>query len=146
MEIQLGMIQTVAVALAILFLGYFLNDKIALLKSNNIPEPVVGGITFAVLSAVLYSQFHTAFVFDTTLKNPLMLVFFTTVGLGASLKLLARGGPKVLLFLGISSGALSGLTALEPYRPLLLVVGGAALAFGLWRIVRRRSAGEPASA
>ena len=55
-------------------------------------------------------------------------------------------GTKVLLFLGISSGALSGLEALEPYRPLLLVVGGAAFAFGLWRIVRRRRAAAPVSA
>ncbi len=55
-------------------------------------------------------------------------------------------GTKVLLFLGISSGALGGLTALEPYRPVLLVVGGAALALGLWRIVRRRRDAEPVSA
>ena len=52
-------------------------------------------------------------------------------------------GVKVLLFLGISSGALSGLSALEPYRPVLLVVGGGALAVGLWRIVRRRRATQP---
>ncbi len=55
-------------------------------------------------------------------------------------------GTKVLLFLGISSGALSGLTALEPYRPALLLVGGAAFAVGLWRIVRRRKAAEPTGA
>ncbi len=54
-------------------------------------------------------------------------------------------GTKVLLFLGISSGALSGLEAFEPYRPLLLLIGGAAFAFGLWRIVRRRRAATPAS-
>ncbi|PCI34687.1 MAG: sodium/glutamate symporter [Elusimicrobia bacterium] len=103
MEFQLGMISTTAIALAILFAGYFLNDKIALLKNNNIPEPVVGGIAFSVLSAILYLQFGISFAFDMTLKNPLMLVFFTTVGLGASLKLLAKGGPKVLLFLGVAS-------------------------------------------
>ena len=85
------MIETVAAALAILFLGYFLNDKISLLKTNNIPEPVVGGITFAVLSAILFLQFNISFKFDMTLKNPMMLVFFTTVGLGASLKLLIKG-------------------------------------------------------
>ena len=51
-------------------------------------------------------------------------------------------GAKVLLFLGISSGALSGLSVLEPYRPVLLVVGAAALAVGLWRIVRRRRAAQ----
>ena len=54
-------------------------------------------------------------------------------------------GTKALVFLGISSGALSGLSALEPHRPLLLVLGGAALAGGLWRIVRRRR-GEPSVA
>ncbi len=51
-------------------------------------------------------------------------------------------GTKALLFLGLSSGALSGLSALEPYRPLLLVVGAAAFAGGLWRLVRRRKAAQ----
>jgi hypothetical protein len=55
-------------------------------------------------------------------------------------------GTKVLLFLGISSGALSGLTALEPYRPALLGAGIAALAVGVWRVLRRRRAAGPSSA
>ncbi len=55
-------------------------------------------------------------------------------------------GTKVLLFLGISSGAFSSLGALEPYRPVLLGVGIAALAVGVWRVLRRRSAAAPSSA
>ncbi len=55
-------------------------------------------------------------------------------------------GTKMLLFLGISSGALSGLTALEPFRPVLLVLGAGALAVGLWRLVRRRSEAAASSA
>ena len=55
-------------------------------------------------------------------------------------------GTKVLLFLGVSTGIVSGISALEPYRPLLLVVGGAALVAGLWRITRRRRAAEPTGA
>ena len=51
-------------------------------------------------------------------------------------------GTKALLFLGLSTGALSGLSALEPYRPLLLVVGAAAFAGGLWQLVRRRRAAQ----
>ncbi|WP_372364679.1 sodium/glutamate symporter [Candidatus Uabimicrobium sp. HlEnr_7] len=103
MNVQLGLIETVGMALVILFVGYFLNNKISLLKKNNIPEPVVGGIAFAIISSILYSQFQFSFNFDMTLKKPLMLVFFTTVGLGASFKLLAQGGPKVVLFLGIAT-------------------------------------------
>ncbi len=53
---------------------------------------------------------------------------------------------KVLLFLGISSGALGGLSALEPYRPLLVIVSAAALGAGLWRIVRRRRTSAAAAA
>ncbi len=65
--------------------------------------------------------------------------------LGTAL-VLATGclGAKALVLLGISSGALGGLSALEPYRPLLLVVSGAALAGGLWQLVRRRRTGPPA--
>ncbi len=52
---------------------------------------------------------------------------------------------KVAVFLGISSGALSGLSVFEPYRPLLLAVGGAALAVGFWRLVRRRRTAQPSA-
>ena len=52
---------------------------------------MVGGITFALVSGLVYSWAGLAIRFDMTLKTPLMLVFFTTVGLGASFRLLIRG-------------------------------------------------------
>lgn len=103
MEFKLSLIQTMALGLVILFIGYFLNNKIRFLKNNNIPEPVVGGICFALINWFLFSTFAISFDFDMTLKNPLMLSFFTTVGLGASFKLLVKGGPKVALFLLIAT-------------------------------------------
>jgi glutamate:Na+ symporter, ESS family len=103
MTIELGLVETGAAALAILFLGYLLNAWIPFLRNNNIPEPVVGGITFALVSGIVYSLAGLTIRFDMTLKTPLMLVFFTTVGLGASFRLLVRGGPKVLLFLGVAT-------------------------------------------
>ena len=103
MEIEVGLFETVTVALVILFFGYFLNTKIQFLKNNNIPEPVVGGIVFSLLTAILYSQFDISFNFNMVLKTPLMIMFFTTVGLGASFSLLAKGGPKVFLFLGVAT-------------------------------------------
>ena len=76
MNIQLELVQTVVVALVVLFVGYTLNKKINFLKNNNIPEPVVGGIVFALASSLLYSQFGISFSFDMTLKTPLMLESF----------------------------------------------------------------------
>jgi len=129
MTIQLGLVETGAAALAILFLGYLLNWLIPFLRNNNIPEPVVGGLSFALLSSLLYSVLDVNITFDMTLKTPLMLVFFTTVGLGASVKLLARGGPKVLLFMLVASiylvlqnglgVALAHVTDLHPLLGLL---------------------------
>jgi ESS family glutamate:Na+ symporter len=106
MEIELTLQQTLIIALGILLLGYFLNSRVVFLKNNNIPEPVVGGLIFSLFSALAYSNYNTTLNFDMTLKSPLMTLFFTTVGLGASFKLLKLGGPKVILFLAVATGYL----------------------------------------
>ncbi|WNC70325.1 sodium/glutamate symporter [Thalassotalea nanhaiensis] len=103
MNIEIGIIETLLVALLILFAGYFCNSKIAILRNNNIPEPVVGGIIFSLIAAIAYSYFDIVFDFDMSFKKPFMTIFFTTVGLGASFKLLLKGGPKVVLFLVVTS-------------------------------------------
>ncbi len=103
MNIDVNIIETLTIALLILFLGYYCNSKISFLRNNNIPEPVVGGIVFSLIAAVAHSFFDVNFNFDMSFKNPLMTVFFTTVGLGASFSLLIKGGPKVILFLGVAS-------------------------------------------
>jgi ESS family glutamate:Na+ symporter len=103
MVIVVGVIETLFVALIILFSGYFLNSKISFLKNNNIPEPVVGGIAFSLLMAFSHTYLNIDVQFDMSLKNPLMTLFFTTVGLGASFNLLLKGGPKVILFLAVAS-------------------------------------------
>lgn len=136
--IELNLIETTAAALAVLFVGYLLNRIIPFLRNYNIPEPVVGGIAFAIISSVVYSQLGASLTFDMTLKSPLMLVFFTTVGLGASLKLLYRGGPKVLLFLGVASiflllqnGASVAMAWLADLHPLQgLLTGSVTLSGG----------------
>jgi ESS family glutamate:Na+ symporter len=103
MTIEIDVLQTLILAIFVLFIGSFLNSKIAFLRNYNIPEPVVGGIVFAILTSVSHSFFAIDFSFDMALKGPLMLAFFTTVGLTASFKLLIKGGPRVLLFLVLAS-------------------------------------------
>ena len=131
MTIELGLVETTGIALAVLFLGYLLNYLIPFLKNNNIPEPVVGGILFAGLSSAAYSWLGVSFNFDMTLKMPMMLVFFTTVGLGANVGLLAKGGPKLALFLVLTTGYLmiqdgTGvlMAHLSDMHPLMGLVAG----------------------
>jgi len=100
---KLDMVQTLALAAVILFIGYGVRRRIGVLNRYNIPAPVIGGFLFAAVALTLRLQGVVAFEFDTTLQTPLMIAFFTTIGLGASLALLKVGGPQVLLFWGLAS-------------------------------------------
>ncbi|MBM4186075.1 MAG: sodium/glutamate symporter [Gemmatimonadetes bacterium] len=97
------MIQTLALAAVVLFLGYAVRKRVGVLDRFNIPAPVVGGFLFAAIALGLRQSGLLAFEFDTTLQAPFMVAFFTTIGLGASLGLLKVGGPQVLLFWGLAS-------------------------------------------
>lgn len=101
--IRLDLIETVAVAAVVLFVGYALVRRVWFLNRFNIPAPVVGGFVFAAAALALRQTGVMAFEFDTTLQSPFMIAFFTTIGLGASFGLLKIGGPQVLLFWVLAS-------------------------------------------
>ena len=95
---KLDMIQTLALAAVVLFAGYAIRRRVAVLDRYNIPAAVVGGFLFAAGALGLRLAGGVIFQFDTSLQAPLMIAFFTTIGLGANMKLLKIGGPQVLLF------------------------------------------------
>lgn len=101
--LELDMIQTVAFAGLVLFLGYGLRCLLPLLARYNIPAPVVGGLIIALVILAARQFETTLFKFDTALQSPLMIAFFTSIGFGASYSLLRVGGPQALLFFGIAS-------------------------------------------
>jgi ESS family glutamate:Na+ symporter len=98
--------QTLAIAIGVLFVGGLVVSRIGFLRENNIPIPVVGGILFATLNALFYTALDTELSVDSVLKGPLMLAFFTTIGLSADLRLLRRGGPQLALFAVVCIGYL----------------------------------------
>jgi ESS family glutamate:Na+ symporter len=102
--LKLDMVQTLALASVVLFAGYGIRRRVPVLDRYNIPAPVVGGFLFAAAALVLRLRGLLAFEFDATLQTPLMIAFFTTIGLGASLRLLRVGGVQVLLFLVLAAG------------------------------------------
>lgn len=129
--LTLDMMQTVALAAVVLFSGYGIRRRIGVLDRFNIPAPVVGGFLFAALALALRQGGLLAFEFTTTLQSPLMVAFFTTIGLGASLGLLKIGGPQVLLFWGLASllaalqnGVGLGLATVLGVDPLLGLITG----------------------
>ena len=98
LPLALDLVQTVAFAGVILFLGYGLRRLIPPLARVNIPAPVCGGLPVAAILAVLYFSNIQPLKFDTALQVPLQNTFFASIGFAASLTLLRRGGPLVFLF------------------------------------------------
>jgi ESS family glutamate:Na+ symporter len=101
--LKLDLIQTLAFAGIVLFVGYAIRRAIPPLARVNVPAPVIGGLLAAVIILVTRGEGGELVVFDVTLRTPLMIAFFTTIGFGASLSLLRSGGPQVFLFFGIAT-------------------------------------------
>jgi len=72
---------------------------VAWLQRYSIPVPVVGGVLFAVAAAIAGLVAHVQFGVDSSPKDPLLLAFFATLGLGADVRSLARGGKKLVVLL-----------------------------------------------
>lgn len=99
--LELDMLQTAGLGALALVLGMCLMRRVKWLQRFCIPSPVSGGIVFSVVSLMLYKLWNVELVFDGTLKDVFMLVFFTSVGFQSNLKVLRRGGSTLLLMLGV---------------------------------------------
>ena len=101
MTFSFDIIQTIAIAVIVLYLGNFIRKKAHFLERFCIPAPVIGGIIFSILILVGYVTNLYYVEFDTTLQSVFMTAFFTTIGYSASLTVLREGGIKVFIFLSI---------------------------------------------
>lgn len=99
---SVGELESFLVAILVLFIGHSVNRHVPVFKKYNIPEPIVGGLIIAAIIAILHFN-QISLEFTLSMQNTLMMMFFATVGLAASYKLLMKGGTKVFLFLGIAS-------------------------------------------
>ncbi|WP_163938008.1 sodium/glutamate symporter [Paraferrimonas sp. SM1919] len=100
--IQIGTIESLLIAILVLFIGHWINRNVRVFKKYNIPEPIIGGLVVAAIITFTHFQ-QVEICFSLPMKDTLMLMFFSTVGLAASYKLLLKGGSKVFIFLGIVS-------------------------------------------
>lgn len=100
--INIGTIESLIIALLVLFVGHFLNKTVPGLAKFNIPEPILGGLLIAILITILHA-YQVTINFNLPLQETFMLLFFSTIGLSANFKLLAQGGKKVFIFLGVAT-------------------------------------------
>jgi ESS family glutamate:Na+ symporter len=101
--IELDLIHTILVSMIVLFVGRALVAKIEALQRFSIPAPVVGGGLVAIALAFADGAAGLKFSFNMALKDSLLLMFFTTIGLAADARMLKKGGIKLIVFLAISA-------------------------------------------
>ena len=107
MEIQDGILHVkpfigVTLSIVVLFVGKRLNDKVGFLREFSIPEPVTGGVLFSVLFGLVYAIFDVEVEFELGARDFLLIYFFTTIGINASLKDLVSGGKPLVILLIIT--------------------------------------------
>lgn len=100
MSYDLDAFLTIIAAVFVLIIGFFVVNNVGILKKYNIPEPVAGGLVAAVITYILFKQFNVTVSFDENIQQIFMLMFFTSVGLSASLGKLKEGGKTLVMFLG----------------------------------------------
>lgn len=130
--IEFNQITTIFLAAALLGLGSWLISRISFLKRFCIPAPVVGGLLFAALATILKTTGTLEISLDTSLQSLFMITFFTTIGLGASFKLVKLGG-KLLIIYWLACGFLAlmqnvigvSLASLMGIHPLIGMMAGA---------------------
>lgn len=138
LTIDVNMYMTICIAAIILLFGSWMKKKIGFLERFCIPSPVAGGLVFAVITCILYEFNIVDFNFNDTLREVCMVLFFTSVGFQANLKVLKRGGKSLAVFLAavialiilqnVVAVGISGIMGLNPLLGLctgsIPMVGG----------------------
>ena len=94
-NVNLNIYQTLAAATAVYYVGVLLRIKVPFLRRYCLPAPVIGGIIFAILNAILYTNGIWTYKQDTIMQNVCMMLFFTSIGYTASISLIRKGGSLV---------------------------------------------------
>lgn len=129
--INFNMIGTLAIGLISLYIGLYIKNNSKFFNKFGIPAPVVGGILFATIHLVIRQLDIGSIKYDTTLQDPFMVVFFTTIGIGSSIRALKKGG-KLLIIFWLLSGVMTfmqtvigvGIAKVTKINPLYGVLAG----------------------
>ena len=112
--LKFDLVLTLALASLFLFIGGIVQGRVGFLKRASIPAAAIGGLLFAGIVLLLRSRGTLGIALDTSLRAPLQIAFFTTIGFGATLSLLGGGGSRMILFFVIASlaGVLQNLAGI----------------------------------
>lgn len=94
---KLTAVQVLGLAALGLAVGVWLKRKLPVLDRMNIPAAIVGGLLFSLITLLMRNRVLNLEP-DLILRDILMIAFFTTIGMGASVRMLKQGGMQVVMF------------------------------------------------
>jgi ESS family glutamate:Na+ symporter len=143
--LKLSAVQVLGLAAWGVAMGIWLKRRLPILDRLNIPASIAGGLVYAVIALALRDRYLNL-AMDMVLRDILMIMFFTTIGMSASLRLVREGGVQVVWFFVIATvgAVLQNVVGIAGARlfgldPLLGIISGSvaltggpatALAFG----------------
>ena len=102
--LSLGSFLSVTLGILVLFIGRRITNNSKYLKEFSIPRPVSGGLLISIIISIFYAVSGIAIDFDMAARDILLVYFFTTIGINASLKDLLSGGKPLVVLLVITIG------------------------------------------
>lgn len=93
---------SVTAGIVVLFVGKAINERFAVLRKYNIPEPVTAGLLFSVAFGLVYLFSGIKVDFDLTARDILLVYFFTVIGINAHVGDLLRGGKPLVALLVVT--------------------------------------------
>jgi ESS family glutamate:Na+ symporter len=126
------------IGIIVFFTGAILTRRFSFLQDYNIPEPVSGGLSAALIALIVYLVFDTSISYELDTRDRLLVYFFTAIGLNARFDDLVKGGKPLLILLGLTIAfmvlqnvvGLIGTSLFGMPRPVSVLAGTASLIGG----------------
>lgn len=92
------------IGIIVYFAGMRLNRRVPFLRDYNIPEPVTGGILASLAALALFALTGTELSYDLSIRDTLLVYFFTAIGINARIGDLISGGKPLIILLVLTLG------------------------------------------
>lgn len=102
-QYEMRPIHVLMLSVVVLYLGFYLNRKIRFLSEFYIPPAVTGGLICSTIVTAIYALADLEISFDMQIRDALLLVFFSTIGLSAKLRTLAAGGKALAILVVVAA-------------------------------------------
>ncbi len=105
-QFEMQRMHVLALSILVLYLGFYLNRKIRFLSEYYIPPAVTGGLICSIIVMLIFVFADVEVQFDLAIRDLLLLVFFSTIGLSAKFRVLVAGGKALAILVVVAAAFL----------------------------------------